>query len=274
MKVITDAGVIEIGTTEAAPTIGLTDYSRRETDDFGVTTVVKRNFSRTMSARVMVPTANVDALQQQLAALHLPVFIGRGLQPHVTATERPRLGKGLGTMLLESFLQCVERLDLERIGRVVAVEHGARRHAVLRLAVGGHQHIGHLALNERRVLPVVGLDARHGLALALTLFGLGAIEQRGIAIAACVHVARQEAARQRCTSALGARMHTAVLRRPATDCFSHVRDDAPLADRAPLDEVVGRPPGRSPQRRHQHTDEPHQGQARRKTGRLTRHRIP
>lgn len=69
MKVITDAGVIEIGTTEAAPTIGLTDYSRRETDDFGVTTVVKRNFSRTMSTRVMVPTANVDALQRQLAAL-------------------------------------------------------------------------------------------------------------------------------------------------------------------------------------------------------------
>ncbi|KAK0332075.1 hypothetical protein LTR94_026360, partial [Friedmanniomyces endolithicus] len=69
MKVITDAGAIEIGTTEAAPTIGLTDYSRRETDDFGVTTVVKRNFSRTMSVRVMVPTANVDALQRQLAAL-------------------------------------------------------------------------------------------------------------------------------------------------------------------------------------------------------------
>ncbi|MDV5823102.1 coiled-coil domain-containing protein [Sphingobium naphthae] len=69
MKVITDAGVIEIGTTEAAPTIGLTDYSRRETDDFGVTTVVKRGFSRTMSVRVMVPTANVDALQRQLAAL-------------------------------------------------------------------------------------------------------------------------------------------------------------------------------------------------------------
>lgn len=69
MKVITDAGVIEIGTTETAPTIGLTDYSRRETDDFGITTVVKRNFSRTMSARVMVPTANVDALQRQLAAL-------------------------------------------------------------------------------------------------------------------------------------------------------------------------------------------------------------
>ncbi|WBQ15043.1 hypothetical protein [Sphingobium yanoikuyae] len=69
MKVITAAGAIEIGTTETAPTIGLTDYSRRVTDDFGVTTVVKRNFSRTISVRVLVPTMNVDALQRQLAAL-------------------------------------------------------------------------------------------------------------------------------------------------------------------------------------------------------------
>ncbi|MBT2242691.1 hypothetical protein JQK15_03995 [Sphingobium sp. BHU LFT2] len=69
MKVITDAGVIEIGATETAPTIGITDYSRRETDDFGVTTVVRRNFSRRMSVRVMVPTDQVDGLQRQLAAL-------------------------------------------------------------------------------------------------------------------------------------------------------------------------------------------------------------
>lgn len=69
MKVITAAGAIEIGTTETAPTIGLTDYSRRVTDDFGVTTVVKRNFSRTISVRVLVPTVNVDALLRQLAAL-------------------------------------------------------------------------------------------------------------------------------------------------------------------------------------------------------------
>ncbi|PZQ21241.1 MAG: hypothetical protein DI569_12495 [Sphingopyxis macrogoltabida] len=67
---ILDGGaVIEIGTTEAKPTIGITDYSRRETDDFGVTTVVKRGFSRTMSVRVKVPTGEVDGLQRQLAAL-------------------------------------------------------------------------------------------------------------------------------------------------------------------------------------------------------------
>lgn len=48
MRVITDAGVtIELGTVETAPTIGIVDYSKRVTDDFGVTTVVSRGFSRT-----------------------------------------------------------------------------------------------------------------------------------------------------------------------------------------------------------------------------------
>ncbi|PTQ12965.1 hypothetical protein CLG96_02140 [Sphingomonas oleivorans] len=70
MKVVIDGGaVIDIGATEAAPTIGIIDYSRRETDDFGVTTVVPRGFARQMSVRVKVPTDNVDAIQRQLAAL-------------------------------------------------------------------------------------------------------------------------------------------------------------------------------------------------------------
>ena len=39
MKVIVAGDEIELATTEAKPTIGIVDYSRRETDDFGVTTV-------------------------------------------------------------------------------------------------------------------------------------------------------------------------------------------------------------------------------------------
>lgn len=70
MRVELDGGaVIELGVTEAAPTINLIDYSRRETDDFGVTTVVPRAFARQMSVRIMLPTADVDAMQRQLAAL-------------------------------------------------------------------------------------------------------------------------------------------------------------------------------------------------------------
>ena len=61
--------VVTLGTTEAAPTIGITDYSRRVTDDFGVTTVVERGFSRRMSVRMALPFAAVDALQRRLADL-------------------------------------------------------------------------------------------------------------------------------------------------------------------------------------------------------------
>lgn len=69
MKVIVAGDEIELGTTEAQPTIGIVDYSRRETDDFGVTTVVRRGFARRMSVRLKVPFDQVDALQRTLADL-------------------------------------------------------------------------------------------------------------------------------------------------------------------------------------------------------------
>lgn len=70
MRVETDGGeVIDLGTTEATPTIGIIDYSRRVTDDFGVTTVVERGFARRMSVRLALPFDNVDALQRRLAGL-------------------------------------------------------------------------------------------------------------------------------------------------------------------------------------------------------------
>jgi hypothetical protein len=62
-------GIIDMGATETAPTIGITDYSRRVTDDFGVTTVVERGFSRQMSTKMLIPFAGADALQRQLADL-------------------------------------------------------------------------------------------------------------------------------------------------------------------------------------------------------------
>lgn len=70
MKVQLDGGqVIDLGTTETTPTIGITDYSRRVTDDFGVTTVVERGFSRRMSVRLALPFDAVDGVQRQLANL-------------------------------------------------------------------------------------------------------------------------------------------------------------------------------------------------------------
>ena len=70
MRVITDTGTtIVLGTVEAAPTIGIVDYSRRVTDDFGVTTVVERGFARRMSVRIALPFADVDGVQRRLAEL-------------------------------------------------------------------------------------------------------------------------------------------------------------------------------------------------------------
>ena len=69
MKVVTTAGVIELGTVETAPTIGVIDYSRRVTDEFGVTTVVQRGFARRMTVRLAVPFDDVDTIQRQLAEL-------------------------------------------------------------------------------------------------------------------------------------------------------------------------------------------------------------
>jgi hypothetical protein len=69
MKVVTDSGTYVLGTTEAKPTIGIVDYSRRVTDDFGVTTVVERGFSRRMSVRFALPFAAVDEVRRRFETL-------------------------------------------------------------------------------------------------------------------------------------------------------------------------------------------------------------
>ncbi|EQB09705.1 beta strand repeat-containing protein [Novosphingobium lindaniclasticum] len=70
MRVVLDSGeTLDLGETEATPTIGIVDYSRRVTDDYGVTTVVERGFARRMSVRLVVPFDQTDALQASLAAI-------------------------------------------------------------------------------------------------------------------------------------------------------------------------------------------------------------
>ncbi|KQM56702.1 hypothetical protein ASE69_03555 [Sphingomonas sp. Leaf208] len=70
MRVVLDNGTLfDLGETEATPSIGITDFSRRVTDDFGVTTVVERGFSRRLSVKLALPFDGVSALQQRLADL-------------------------------------------------------------------------------------------------------------------------------------------------------------------------------------------------------------
>jgi hypothetical protein len=58
---------LDIGSTETGASVGITDYSKKGTDDFGVTTVVERAWSKRAEARCMLDTANVDAMQRELA---------------------------------------------------------------------------------------------------------------------------------------------------------------------------------------------------------------
>lgn len=69
MRVETPGGTIALGTVEAAPTIAIVDYTRRVTDAYGVTSVTERGFARRLTVRLAVPTAAIDAVQAQLAAL-------------------------------------------------------------------------------------------------------------------------------------------------------------------------------------------------------------
>ena len=70
MRVVLDDGsAIDLGATGTTPTVGIIDYSRRVTDDFGVTTVVERGFARTMSVRLAVPFELADEAQRNLARL-------------------------------------------------------------------------------------------------------------------------------------------------------------------------------------------------------------
>lgn len=70
MKVILPSSeVFDLGATETSLTIGISDFSRRVTDDFGVTTVTKRGFARQMSVRFALPFDAADGVQRRLAEL-------------------------------------------------------------------------------------------------------------------------------------------------------------------------------------------------------------
>jgi hypothetical protein len=61
--------VIDVGSTEAGASAGITDFSKKDTDDFGFTTIVERAWSKTMQCRAILPTAQVDGIENALAQL-------------------------------------------------------------------------------------------------------------------------------------------------------------------------------------------------------------
>lgn len=61
--------VVDLGITETGPSIGITDFSRKVTDDFGVTTVVERGWAKKMTVRSLIETRAVDGIQRTVAGL-------------------------------------------------------------------------------------------------------------------------------------------------------------------------------------------------------------
>ena len=66
--------MFEIGITRAAPSIGIIDYSLKETDDFGITTVVPRASAKRYEVNVVCATNRVDAIAAKLTEVRaMPV---------------------------------------------------------------------------------------------------------------------------------------------------------------------------------------------------------
>lgn len=69
-----------LGLTQYNPKIGIRDYSRKTTDEFGRTTVVQRGYSKTMGVDVDVDSADVDYVTRVLAQYRSTplVWVGAG----------------------------------------------------------------------------------------------------------------------------------------------------------------------------------------------------
>jgi hypothetical protein len=58
--------ILEIGSSEYGFTSGITDYSVKQTDEFGQVTFVRRAYSKRMSGRVLINNADLNRVQRTL----------------------------------------------------------------------------------------------------------------------------------------------------------------------------------------------------------------
>jgi hypothetical protein len=66
---ITLGSILDLGETEASPSIGITDYSKRETNEFGQTKIIPRDWAKLMTLRSMIPTDDASMIQEEVADL-------------------------------------------------------------------------------------------------------------------------------------------------------------------------------------------------------------
>ena len=59
----------DLGEAAYGASLGIIDYSRKDTDEFGVTTFVRRDFSKRLTARLMLQNTQINRVQRVLAEL-------------------------------------------------------------------------------------------------------------------------------------------------------------------------------------------------------------
>lgn len=59
----------ELGDIQYGATAGIVDYSKKETDVYGITTFIVRAYSKRMTAKLWVPNSNLNSIQQTLAGV-------------------------------------------------------------------------------------------------------------------------------------------------------------------------------------------------------------
>jgi len=69
-----------LGDLEYGATAGITDYSRKETDEFGVTTFVRRAFSKRMTGRLMLDNAQLNKVQRVLSDVRATPCVWVGVE--------------------------------------------------------------------------------------------------------------------------------------------------------------------------------------------------
>lgn len=76
----------DLGITETGPSISITDFSRRDTDDFGTTTVVERGWAKRMGIRSKIDADDADVVQRRLAAVRARACLWIGEEDYDSLT--------------------------------------------------------------------------------------------------------------------------------------------------------------------------------------------
>lgn len=79
--------VREIGSTELGAKAGIIDYSRKDTDEFGTTTFVRRAYSKRLTAQVLIQNLQLNRVQRLLYDLRATPAVWMGADDNPTFEE-------------------------------------------------------------------------------------------------------------------------------------------------------------------------------------------